>query len=127
MKMTSCRCVCVGQVDDITGPNWTSDITLLLFLQGHYGILVEVANENDNRPKFQQETVEQLSVSEVNPTLTVSKKPAASVPKTTQYSAQYNLTISVRNTGGVQGGPLSIPLDQLKASKAKFKGVSSKT
>lgn len=61
-------------------------MTLLLFLQGHYGILVEVANENDNRPKFQQETVEQLSVSEVNPTLTVSEKPAASVPKTTQYS-----------------------------------------
>lgn len=39
---------------------------LLLFVQGHYGILVEVENENDNRPEFQSETVEQLSISEVN-------------------------------------------------------------
>lgn len=42
---------------------------LLLSVQGHYGILVAVENENDNSPKFQPETVEQLSISEVNPTL----------------------------------------------------------
>lgn len=42
---------------------------LLLFVQGHYGILVEVENENDNKPQFQPETVKHLSISEVNPTL----------------------------------------------------------
>lgn len=40
---------------------------LLLSVQGHYSIAVEVMNENDNRPKFQRETVEQLSISEVKP------------------------------------------------------------
>lgn len=53
-------------------------MTLRLLLQGHYGVLVEVVNENDNRPTFRQETLEQLSVSEVKSTLIVSKKPAAS-------------------------------------------------
>lgn len=54
---------CLSDVDDITCQ--TSWLKLLLFLQSHYRILVEIVNENDNRPNFQQETIEPFTVSEV--------------------------------------------------------------
>lgn len=37
-----------------------------LFPQSQYRILVEIVNENDNRPKFLKETIQPFTISEVN-------------------------------------------------------------
>uniref|UniRef100_A0A3P9MVZ5 Cadherin-related family member 5-like n=1 Tax=Poecilia reticulata TaxID=8081 RepID=A0A3P9MVZ5_POERE len=53
---------------EVLGPFLIAELTCYEddIKQSHYRILVEILNENDNKPKFLEETIQPFSISEVN-------------------------------------------------------------